>query len=257
MKVLDIFIEENINIAKDIYLLSFKNKYITDNYKPGNFINIKIQDNSIYPLLRRPFSIAFIQNDMVYIGYQVIGVGTELLAKKKNGDILNVIGPLGNNFEIPQNIKSVSLIGGGMGIWPLYGLAKQLSQNKVTFDVYLGFRNKEKSFFIDKFKNVANNIYITSDDGSIGFKGNIIELFTSNKKNYEIIYSCGPKVMLRALKDLNLNNQIYVSLEEKMACGIGACLGCSIKGENDNIFHVCSDGPVFNIMEVNLDESKC
>lgn len=251
MKLLDIEITENKKIANDIYLLSFDCEYIANNFKPGNFVNILVENGSVYPLLRRPFGICFVDNKTIYIGYKVVGIGTRLLSQKKKGQKLNILAPLGNSFPLFYSLKSV-IIGGGVGIFPLLGLACELKKKNNTVDVFLGFKDKDSVFFIDEFKKVADNVYISTDDGSLGQKGNIIDYFKNLNIKYDVVYSCGPKPMLKALQDLNIQ-KCYISLEEKMACGIGACLCCSIKGKGEKkVLHVCSDGPVFNIMEVDL-----
>lgn len=255
MKLLDVKIEENVKIADEIFLLSFECEYLAKNFKPGNFVNILIDKESIYPLLRRPFSISFVEGNKVFIGYKVVGKGTALLSKKSKGDIINILGPLGNSFLIDTFDGKVAVIGGGVGIFPLVGLCEELKSKGNKIDVFLGFRNKNSMFLIEKFKSVCDNILIATDDGSSGYKGNVVDLFkaTFSKEEYKVIFCCGPKPMLKAIKNLNLPVKCYASLEEKMACGIGACLCCSIKGKNDKMYHVCSDGPVFDIMEVEIE----
>ncbi|WAM32811.1 dihydroorotate dehydrogenase electron transfer subunit [Caldicellulosiruptor morganii] len=254
MKLLDVEIVENKMIANGIYLLSFESEYLAKAFKPGNFVNILIEKNSIYPLLRRPFSISFVKENKVFIGYKVVGIGTQILSQKKKGDTLNVLGPLGNSFLVERFDGKVAVVGGGVGIFPLLSLCHELKKVGNEVDVFLGFRSKSDLFFVDEFEKVADNLFISTDDGSIGFKGNTVEFFKTKvgEENYRVAFSCGPKPMLSAIKSLNLPFKCYVSLEEKMACGIGACLCCSIKGKEDNMLHVCSDGPVFDIMEVDI-----
>lgn len=249
MKIFDVEIIDNIKLCDDIFLLSFECEYITSNFRPGNFVQILIQKDSIYPLLRRPFSIAYIDGKIVYIGYQVVGLGTSLLSMKRKGDNINILGPLGNSFPI-KDCENIALIGGGCGVYPLYGLLKTLKSQQKKVDTFLGFRDKNHLFWFEEYNRLSYNMFISTNDGSFGYKGNIVELFKMNKNNYDVIYACGPKPMLHALKQLNIEKEVYASFEEKMACGIGACLCCSIKLNDNNIAHVCSDGPVFNLMEV-------
>jgi len=255
MKLLDVEIEENVKIANDIFLLSFESEYLAENFKPGNFVNILIDKESIYPLLRRPFSISFVEGKRVYIGYKVVGKGTKLLSQKSKGETIDVLGPLGNSFLTDISDENVAVIGGGVGIFPLVGLCKELKNKGNRVDIFLGFRDSNSMFLVEKFKNICDNTLISTDDGSCGYKGNVVDIFKNNfsKEKYKVVFCCGPKPMLKAIKNLNLPIKCYASLEEKMACGIGACLCCSIKGKDDNVYHVCSDGPVFDIMEVEIE----
>ncbi|WAM37501.1 dihydroorotate dehydrogenase electron transfer subunit [Caldicellulosiruptor acetigenus] len=255
MKLLDVKIEENVKIANDIFLLSFESEYLAENFKPGNFVNILIDKESIYPLLRRPFSISFVEGKRVYIGYKVVGKGTKLLSQKSKGEVINILGPLGNSFLIDRFDGKVAVIGGGVGIFPLVGLCKELKNRGNKVDVFLGFRSINSMFLVERFKDICDNTLIATDDGSSSYKGSVVDLFKANfsKAEYKIVFCCGPKPMLKAIKNLNLPVKCYASLEEKMACGIGACLCCSIKGKDDKMYHVCSDGPVFDIMEVEIE----
>lgn len=244
-------------IKDDIIKFSVKSKDIADNAKPGNFLEIRVSEN-IEPLLRRPISIYNIdkENQIVEFIFQIKGKGTKILAEKRVGDKIDIIGPLGYGVFNIKQYKKVSVIGGGIGIFPLYELAKQL-ESDVT--MYLGFRNKDYVVLEDEFKKVSNQLVITTDDGSYGKKGFAIEYLKEDckKEKPDIIFACGPLPMLKAIKQFSEEEGIpcQISLEEKMGCGIGACLGCAVKVTSNGIVrysHVCKQGPVFFANEVEI-----
>lgn len=250
--------KEQLN--NDTYKYTIKSTEIAKEAKPGQFLEIRVAD-TISPLLRRPISIFNVnkENSEVEFIFQVKGEGTEILSKKDINDEIDVLGPLGNgNFDI-KDYQNVAIIGGGIGIFPLYELAKQLKQTTKTanISIYLGFRNKELVLLEKEFSKVCNNLIITTDDGSYGKKGfSINELKQDHdKENFDMIYACGPLGMLKAVKQYTKEKNIMcqISLEEKMGCGIGACLGCAVEykeKENKIYKHVCKDGPVFNADKV-------
>lgn len=241
----------NEEVGKDVFKIGIYCPSILSTASAGQFLYIKIND-SYDPLLRRPFSICSLikQKGLIILLYKVIGKGTELLAKKKIGDMLNVMGPLGKGFPICRDKKS-AIIGGGIGIAPLLELSKHLNSP----DIYLGF--KDDVFLLEEFKEHSKTLYLYTEDGSKGTKGFPTSMFSKNINEYKTVYSCGPKAMMAAVKDICEKNNVncYISMEEKMGCGIGACLTCScktnIKGEYKK---VCIDGPVFNSKEVSFYE---
>lgn len=238
-------------LADNVYSMWIKTKDIAKNAKPGQFISIYTNDKS--HLLPRPISICEISGDMLRVVYRVVGEGTTQFSEMKAEGKLNVMGPLGNGYTLRD--KKAILIAGGIGIPPMLELAKQLDCDKT---IVLGYRNKD-IFLVDDFKKYGK-VVIATEDGSIGTKGNVMDAIKENGITGEVIYSCGPKPMLRAIKEWGLSNDIetQISLEEKMACGIGACLACVCKTkEKDehsqvNNKRVCKDGPVFFAEEVEL-----
>ena len=225
---------------------------------PGQFISMYTDDGS--KLLPRPISICEIDADagMLRVVYRVTGehTGTELFSKKTAGDTIPGVGPLGNGFPLEEGKgKKAFLMGGGIGVPPILELAKQLEADK---QIIVGYRNNQ-TFLKEQFE-ANGNLYISTEDGSVGTKGNVMDAIRENALTADIIYACGPTPMLRAIKNFAEENGItcYISLEERMACGIGACLACVCKSkEVDHHSHVhnkriCKDGPVFLSTEVEI-----
>lgn len=247
-------------IVSGVYKFSLKAENIVKQAKPGNFVEIRITDQT-EPFLRRPISIHNLdrENGILEIIFQIKGKGTELLARKQVGEKVDVIGPLGYGTFKLENYKKIAVIGGGIGIFPLYELLKQAKENGVETGVYLSFRNKDLVMLEKEFGEITSNLNISTDDGSYKNKGFAIDFLKKDmeKEKYECIYVCGPTPMLRAVKNYAVENNIncQVSLEEKMACGLGVCLGCAVKTtaspkEAPEYFHVCKAGPVFNCNDV-------
>ncbi|MGM0414428.1 MAG: dihydroorotate dehydrogenase electron transfer subunit [Bacillota bacterium] len=247
----------NDQIAKKIFLLKIKlrDKKII---KPGQFFNLKVRSEERYdPLLRRPLSVFdynSVRNEVSFI-YQLVGRGTRILSKYKNGDSIDIQGPLGNGFTLGFSGKKLVLAGGGMGIVPLYYLAKSVgSDNHLTLCLGAANRGVLKPL-ADYFADMAINLKLSTDDGSFGSQGNISCLLNNSslgsEVNYDYLYGCGPKPMLRWLQSW-LNEEGIpgeFSLEERMACGNGLCLSCSCKTISGNK-RLCKEGPVLPADEV-------
>lgn len=245
-------------IAKDIFSMWIKTES-AQTAKPGQFISMYTNDGS--KLLPRPISICEIdkENEMLRLVYRVTGenTGTEQFSKLKKGDFIPVIGPLGNGFPFEKaEGKKVFLMGGGIGVPPILELAKQTKCDKKQ--IVVGYRDAET--FLSKEFSENGELYISTEDGSVGTKGNVMDAIRENALEADIIYACGPMPMLRALKRFAEEKDIecYISLEERMACGIGACLGCVCKTKKvDHHSHVnntriCTEGPVFLSTEVEI-----
>lgn len=249
-------------VAENIYSMWIKTD-IAKEAKCGQFITVYTKDAS--KLLPRPISICEIKADSLRIVYRIVGAGTAEFAGYKAGDSIDIMGPLGNGFPVnapsAKSSDGIIVIGGGIGVPPMLETVKQLSalsdENK-KIDIVLGYRNNEL-FLYDEFKALGN-VHIATDDGSVGTKGTVIDAIKEQGVSGRTIYACGPKPMLRAIKEYALSNGItaWISMEERMACGIGACLGCVCKTtETDDHSkvknaRVCADGPVFNAEEVDL-----
>lgn len=226
--------------------------------RPGQFISVYTQDQSA--LLPRPISICEVdsKNDRLRIVYRVAGKGTGEFATYKSGHRIDVLGVLGNGFPIEEaKEKRVFLMGGGIGIPPMLELAKEMD-NALSKDIIVGYRNQELFLAQDLKKYAA--VHIATEDGSVGIKGKVMNVIEKERLCADIIFACGPMPMLRAIKAYAQEKGIpaYISLEERMACGVGACLGCVVKTkEIDHHSHVnnariCTDGPVYLASEVEI-----
>ena len=245
-------------LADGIYSMWINTEAAKD-AKPGQFISMYTIDGS--KLLPRPISICEIdkENGRLRVVYRVTGpkTGTEEFSKLKAGDIIPVIGPLGNGFPYEKaEGKKVFLMGGGIGVSPILELAKQMNCEKKQ--IVVGYRDAQ-TFLKEEFEQ-NGELYISTEDGSVGTKGNVMDAIRENALEADMIYACGPTPMLRAIKQYAEENGIecYISLEERMACGIGACLACVCKSKekdahsNVNNKRICKDGPVFLSTEVEI-----
>ncbi|MBR6477394.1 MAG: dihydroorotate dehydrogenase electron transfer subunit [Lachnospiraceae bacterium] len=246
-------------IAPAIYDLWIETKIAKD-AKPGQFVGVFPKDKST--LLPRPISICEVKEDgsALRLVYRIAGQGTKEFSGLEAGDEVQLLGVLGNGFPVEQAAgKSVFLMGGGIGIPPMLELAKQINkQTGITAKAIMGYRD-EKTFLKEDLEKYAD-VVIATEDGSVGTKGNVIDAIRENALKADVIFACGPMPMLRAIKSYAEAEGIpaYISLEEHMACGVGACLGCVVKTkEVDHHSHVnnariCTDGPVFEAKEVEI-----
>ena len=249
-------------LKNDIFKFSVKAPEIVNDSKPGNFIEIRVSDQT-EPFLRRPISIYNLdkENGILEFIFQVKGKGTKILANKEAGEGIDIIGPLGFGTFKYENYNNIAIIGGGIGVFPLYELSKCAKNENKTVNTYLGFRNKDYVVLEEEFKNVSDKLIITTDDGSYGEEGFAINFLKEDlkKQNIDCIYACGPLPMLKAIRNLAIEKDIpcQISLEEKMGCGLGVCLGCAVKTarstkENPEYWHVCKGGPVFQAKDVEI-----
>lgn len=245
-------IYKNNEIAPNIFDMYVYAPEIVKYAEPGQFVNL--YPKSEQTLLPRPISIAEINKNDGYLRliYAVVGKGTNEFSKLKSNDIIKLVGPLGNGFDIREDLNNHIIIAGGIGTPPMIELCKHL-KGKIT--AYLGFRSNP--ILIDDFKKLNVEVNISTDDGSVGFKGNNIELLKMDNPNAEMAYACGPKVMLKAAAYFAQSKEIplQVSMEERMGCGIGACVCCVCKTKLKNSDEweykkVCMNGPVFWSNEV-------
>lgn len=239
-------------IATDVYSMWLHTEEIARLAKPGQFITIYCTDGS--RLLPRPISICEIDrmDRSIRIVYRVAGEGTKEFSAYHTGAQLRVVGPLGNGY--PKKSKPALLLGGGIGVPPILQLARELDCEK---KIVLGYRDER---FLEEEFRAEGDVYIATEDGSFGTQGNVLDAIRENGLTGEIIYACGPMPMLRAVKQYAAehNMECWISLEERMACGIGACLGCVVKSKKkDGHTHVnnkriCTEGPVFRAEEVDI-----
>lgn len=234
--------------------LEFESGLIARGALAGQFVNIRVSD-TLEPLLRRPISIHGVKASKVKIIYEVLGKGTQILATRKPGEFLDVLGPLGNGFNYSRPAKSTPakniLIAGGMGVAPLVFLAEKLKLGKPL--VLIGARTKQQILCLQEFKALGCTVELATDDGSLGFKGRVTDLLSLILGQTKALglFSCGPHLMLKAVAQVAQENKIpaQLSLEEHMACGVGACLGCVVTTKT-GYKSVCKDGPVFSSEEL-------
>ncbi len=245
-------------IADRIYELTCSGELVRTMTAPGQFIHIKVDEHNEL-LLRRPISICDVnlENNELTMLYRVEGEGTARLAAKKVGESLDVLGPLGNGFPLEETSEreTALLVGGGIGVPPLYYLSKRLKAAGVQVIHVLGFQSKKDVFYEEHFRKLGRT-YVATVDGSHGMKGFVTDVITAEALAFDTLYACGPNAMLHALTDRFRHKRAYLSLEERMGCGIGACFACVCHLEQDpegaSYRKVCTDGPVFPIGEVVL-----
>jgi len=245
-------VEKVEEIQLGIFILKVNAPQIAAEAKPGQFCNIKVSD-STFPLLRRPFSICDVEGEVISFQFNIVGEGTKILSNLKKGDILDMLGPLGVGFDYSGDFDNALIIAGGIGAAPFPFLIKNISDAK-NITSFVGGRSKK-----DIIKYKLENIITSTDDGSEGFCGNVVQLLDSEINNYESsttkIFACGPNPMLRALSKYSIEKgfDCEISTESVMACGFGICQGCNVEGTNsDRFLLVCKDGPVFKAEDVIL-----
>ena len=209
---------------------------------PGQFINIKI--DGFY--LRRPISICDFDDNTITIIYKVVGSGTEVMSKMHSGEKLDVLCGLGNGFNTSKSLDMPVLIGGGVGVPPMYNLCKKLISEGKSVTVILGFNKKDEIFYENEFKKLGADVKVTTVDGSYGIKGFVTDALKDTEYTY--FYTCGPMPMFKAIESTATTSGQY-SFEERMGCGFGACMGCSCKTKYGNK-RICKDGPVLEREEI-------
>lgn len=226
---------KNKEIFPSIFLMSLD---IKTEAKPGQFFMLRTGD-TLDPLLPRPLSITSTRNGCTAFLYEIKGKGTNLISKLNVGEKIKVFGPLGNGFDIPRKGK-IAIVSGGIGIAPMLSLVEELGKLSET-DLYAGFRTG--SYLIDYLSPLVRSVNIATEDGSVGEKGLVTDIF--NPKGYDMVYTCGPVPMMEAVYQKSKEIvPVQISMERRMACGFGACLGCSIK-TSKGMRRVCKEGPVF------------
>ena len=237
-------IVSNKKIALDTYemVLSGDTSSLTN---PGQFVNIALE--GLY--LRRPISVCHYEEGQMTIIYKAVGKGTKQMAKMAPGEKLDVLCGLGNGFDVSKAAgKKAAVIGGGVGVPPMYGTARELIKNGVEVTAILGFGTKDMAFYIEEFEKLGAKVMVTTDDGTLGIKGFVTDALKQTDCDY--YFACGPQPMLRSLHRTGIEGQL--SFEERMGCGFGACMGCTchtLVGTK----RICQDGPVFPSSEVTFE----
>ncbi|TNJ37860.1 dihydroorotate dehydrogenase electron transfer subunit [Prosthecochloris vibrioformis] len=256
---IDAVITSTRDIGGGVSIISFNAPDIARNAQPGNFVNVKVGP-AAQPLLRRPFSIHNVEDDVVELMVKNIGCGTSMLCQAPEGSCMKVIGPLGNSFTTDtSSLKTALLVSGGIGTAPMLLLEKELNAKGIETIQLVGGRTKE-----DIHAERLHNCMLATDDGSAGFKGNVVELLEHHLDNFKAkgplkVFACGPNPMLNALAASCRRNSLSceVSLETVMGCGIGICYGCQVElrhpsGEGTTTILLCQDGPVVDANQLLL-----
>ncbi len=248
-------VQSCIEVASKTFLLKFLSPQIAGSSLPGQFVNVLTSDAGIGPLLRRPFSISRIEGDRIELIFHAIGTGTSMLSHKQSGDLIDVIGPLGSHFEVNGDYDTALIVAGGIGMAPFPFLTEHLKKSGKRIETLIGFRTSNQVY-----SEKLQNVHLATDDGSKGFRGNVIQMLESILKDKSLgkikIFACGPTVMLRSLIEYAGHNNICceVSLESYMACGVGICQGCPVElreGETKYAL-TCKDGPIFHASRIKL-----
>ena len=256
-------VSENKELIKNHFLLTLHPLKKIKKPEPGQFFMLSV-DKGLDPLLKRPLSIHRLTGGNLQFLYRVVGTGTNILSEKKTGDILELIGPLGKGFPFKKTQKNIILVAGGLGIAPLIALAESLipphpplQKGGRSLLLFYGARTRKEVLCIDELKSIGIEPVISTDNGTLGEKGNIVSVLKkylirhSLPVNSYILYACGPEPMLKSLSSLAIKHKLrgYIALEQHMACGLGTCLGCVVNTV-DGYKRVCKEGPVFPIEEI-------
>lgn len=234
-------ITENIRISENAWRMKLVSERKIPKSKPGQFINMKIAGT----YLRRPFSIYSQNGDELTILYKIVGSGTEIMSGMNEGEAIDTLLPLGNGYDLKKCIGNIALVAGGMGMPPIYNLAKSLAENGQKPTVMLGFASDDQILPLSDFVPLDIDPIVTTEDGSAGLTGLVTDAMKENE--YDYVCACGPEPMLKAVWDITPDGQF--SFEERMGCGFGACMGCSLKTK-DGSKRVCADGPVLMKEEI-------
>jgi len=250
-RIEDLKIIENKRLNDDFFILELRGDVKIPEFKPGQFAQVRV-DGSQETFLRRPISIHDVdyEKNTFKLLIQIAGPGTKKLSQLKAGDILNLIYPLGNSFSLTAKNEKVLLVGGGCGIAPLLFLGRYLKSGGCIPDILLGFRNSARIIEFEEYQAIGN-VFVTTEDGSVGEKGYVTSHSVFSTQIYNRIYCCGPDSMMKAIASYSKERNILceVSLENLMACGIGACLCCIVDSVKGNLC-TCIDGPIFNVNDL-------
>ena len=241
MKKLIFTVNSNVKIAKDVYKMVLAGD--CEDIRCGQFVNIQI--DGLY--LRRPISVCEVEGEELTLIYKVVGKGTEAMSRMLSGTELDVLTGLGNGYDLSVSGEKPLLIGGGVGVPPMYELCKQLIREGKEVSVILGFNKAEEIFYKDEFEKLGAKVFVATVDGSVGTKGFVTDVMKT-MDDYTYVYTCGPEPMLKAVYNESKTSGQF-SFEERMGCGFGACMGCSCKTKYGNK-RICKEGPVLTKEEI-------
>ncbi len=241
MKTKIFTVVSNTKIALNVYKMILDGD-ITDFNAPGQFVNIKLDGK----YLRRPISVCCAVDNTLTLVYKVVGEGTEMMSHMEPGVKLDILCPLGNGYDLNKNFTAPLLIGGGVGVPPMYQLARELVAKGFNPEVILGFNTESEIFFEDEFSDLGCRVTVTTVDGSYGKKGFVTDAFADI--DFDYTFCCGPEPMLKAVYNASRFDGQF-SFEERMGCGFGACVGCSCKTVT-GYKRICKDGPILERSEI-------
>ncbi len=243
-------------IAPRIWVHGYRLPEVARRAQPGQFVHLRLNDGTA-PLLRRPFSVLDVYpgDGVARILFKVVGTGTQILAGKRPGDDIDVLAPLGSAFQVPENVRRLTLAGGGIGMVPLYFLAKELTAARpgIELDYWFGARSAEEVYLLEDLRQWCKRVEAVTEDGSAGRKGRLPD-YAQEWRGADMIATCGPIPMLRAIQATTADwpVPVHAALESFMGCGLGACLGC-VLDTVDGFERVCTEGPVFDLRRLNLE----
>lgn len=243
MKQVKLTVGSNEPIAKNVYKMTLAGD-LSAITTPGQFVNIQLEGL----FLRRPISVCDCSGDTLTIIYKVVGKGTAQMAAMTGGEVLDVLTGLGNGYDLSKSGEEPLLLGGGVGVPPLYMLARKLREAGKKVTVILGFNAADEVFYEDEFRALGCETFVATADGSVGDKGFVTDVLKNRELSYSYFYTCGPEPMLRAVYNATTTSG-QMSFEERMGCGFGACMGCSCKTKYGNK-RICKDGPVLEKEEI-------
>ncbi|AKG73723.1 dihydroorotate dehydrogenase electron transfer subunit [Salinicoccus halodurans] len=243
-------IKSQKQIADHIYEMVLEGDITSSMKTPGQFVHVRVSDSTEH-VLRRPISIADINHEQSQftIVYRAEGAGTRKMSALRTGDSLDILSPLGNGYPLEKN-EHVLIVGGGIGVPPLYELSKQLNRLGVKTTHVLGFNSKKDVFYEEKFRTLGET-HVATADGSCGTEGFVTDVIGDLKDDFDLFYACGPKVMLKVLSE-TMDLDGYISLEERMGCGFGVCYACVCETARGDYIKLCTEGPVFRKGEIVL-----
>ena len=254
------------NLVGEIYLMRMSCPAIAQNAVPGQFVNIKV-NNEFVPFLRKPFSVCR-RNEKegwIEVLWKIVGKGTEIMSRYQRNEIVNIVGPLGRGYDIPPDLQTALLVGGGLGVAPLPFLCEEVRKLGKSVEVFLGAKSENELSMVEAFKDLGVEVYLTTEDGSLGKSGLVTEILRERLNELMslqgvYLYSCGPNPFLQAMMNFSEERGIVgeVAIETMMGCGFGICVGCPVRVRDgragEGLFKLtCIDGPVFNTTEILLD----
>ncbi len=252
---------ENKGIAPDRHRMVLSAPQIARQARPGQFIHVRVSEG-YSPLLRRPFSVHRVKGQTIELIYKVVGKGTEILSRKNKGESLDILGPLGVGYRLPSatsEISDIVLVAGGTGVASLLFLAESIlaANPELSIIVLIGAKNREEILCEEDFTRLGCRVQVATEDGTRGYEGLASDLLqnflpVSGHSSKPLVFACGPSEMLKMIGNISRKHHFpcQVSLEEHLACGVGACLGCVVKAKGSTYKRVCKDGPVFDAGEL-------